>query len=261
MGFLANKKALIMGLLSKKSIAYGIAQALHREGAKLAFTYQNDRFADRVQEMASEWQSPLCFPCDVTSDQDIDNTFIELKKHWPNLDIIIHSLAFAPADQLQGDYLENVNREGFLLAHDISSFSLSAIAKAAHPMMNRGGAIVAMTYLGSERVVTSYNVMGIAKASLEASIRYLANSLGPRGIRVNGISAGPIKTLAASGVKGFKKMLAAHEKITPLRENTTIEQVGNATAFLASDLASGITGEIIHVDGGFHMIALAGSEE
>lgn len=257
MGFLTGKKALIVGLLSPKSIAYGIASSLHREGAELAFTYQNEKLKDRVAKMASAWGSDLFFQCDVTQDSEIDNVFSELQNKWDGLDNIIHSVAYAPADQLEGDYLDNLSREGFAIAHDISSYSLGALAKAALPMMEQHrGSIVAMTYLGAERAVPNYNVMGVAKASLEANIRYLASSLGPRGVRVNGISAGPIRTLAASGIKGFKSMLNAHAETAPLRENTSIEQVGDTAAFLCSDMSSGITGEVIYVDGGYHITAM-----
>jgi enoyl-[acyl-carrier protein] reductase I len=256
MSLLANKRVLIAGLISQRSIAAGIAEALHREGAELAFTYQSEKVRDRVAEMAAKWGSNLVFQCDVSNDAEIDATFSDLSKHWDGLDSIIHSVAYAPADQLEGDYFEHLNREGFRIAHDISAYSLGALAKAGYSMMeNRRGSIVTLSYLGAERAVPAYNVMGLAKASLEANVRYLANSLGPKGIRVNAISAGPIRTLAASGIKGLRKMLDFHEKTTPMRENTTIEQVGNTAAFLCSDWAAGITGEVVHVDGGFHAIA------
>lgn len=262
MGFLKNKRALITGLISDRSIAYGIAKAFHREGAELAFTYQTDKFKTRVADMAAEWGSALIFPCDVSNDKEIEAVFTELKRHWNGLDIIIHSLAYAPADQLDGDFLTAINREGFKVAHDISSYSFAALAKAGYPMMEgRGGALLTLSYLGAERAVNNYNVMGLAKASLEANVRYLANSLGPVGIRANAISAGPIRTLAASGVKDFRKMLSFSEKVTPLRRNITPADVGNTAAFLCSDLAAGITGEIIHVDSGFHIVGLAGMEE
>jgi len=258
MGFLTGKRALIVGLLSTRSIAYGIAEAMAREGCELAFTYQNEKLKDRVVKLAAEWNSQLCFPCDVTDDTQIENVFKDLKEHWDGLDIIIHSVAFAPKDQIEGDYLENIDRAGFKMAHDISSYSLGALAKAGYELMqNRNGSILTLTYLGSDRVVPNYNLMGLAKASLECNVRYLANSLGPRGIRVNAISAGPIKTLAAAGIKDFRKMLNFNEQVSPLRENVTIEQVGNAAAFMCSDLASGITGEVLHVDAGFHAIALS----
>ena len=257
MGFLTGKRALITGLISNRSIAYGIAAAMHREGAELAFTYQDERFEDRINKLISAFDSTISLVCDVTKDEQIDKTFSDLKQHWDGFDILVHSIAFAPRDQIEGDYLDNVNREGFNIAHEISSYSLAALAKAAYPMMEgRQGAILAMTYLGSVRVAPNYNVMGIAKASLEANVRYLASSLGPRGIRVNAISAGPIKTLAASGISGFKRILSYNEKVAPLRKNVTTEEVGNSAAFLCSDLASAITGEILHVDSGFHVMAM-----
>ncbi|MDQ8039378.1 MAG: enoyl-ACP reductase [Rickettsiella sp.] len=258
MGLLDNKRALIVGLASDRSIAYGIAEAMHREGCTLAFAYQGEKLKERVTKMAkNDFNSDLVFSCDVSSDAQIENLFKELNKHWDSLDILVHSVAYAPKDQLENDYLESVNREGFKIAHDISSYSLAGLAKAAFPLMeNRpeGGAILTLSYLGAEKALQNYNVMGLAKASLEANVRYLANSLGPKKIRVNAISAGPIRTLAASGIAGFRKILAYNEAVTPLRQNTTTEQVGNTAAFLCSNLASGITGEIIHVDGGFHAI-------
>lgn len=257
MGFLKGKRALIAGLISNRSIAYGIAAVMHREGAELAFTYQNEKFKDRVAEMAAEFGSKIIIPCDVASDEEITRAFEELQRHWDSLDVLVHSIAFAPAEQLAGDYLEKINREGFRIAHDVSSYSFAALAKAAHKMMiGRKGAMLTMTYIGSNRIVPNYNIMGLAKASLEANVRFLANSLGPQGIRVNAISAGPIRTLAASGIKDLRKMLTLNEKITPLRKNVTIEEVGNAAAFLCSDLASGITGEILHVDAGFHILGI-----
>lgn len=261
MGFLSGKKALIVGIASQRSIAYGIAEAMHREGAELAFTYQGEKLAERVKEMAKEFGSSLIFPCDLSSDQEIENIFTELKKHWKNLDIIIHSAAYAPADQLDGDYVTCSNREGSRIAHDISSYSFVALAKAGLDMLQPNAALLTLTYQGSQRVFPNYNVMGPAKASLEANVRYMASSLGPKGIRVNAVSAGPIRTLAASGIKDFRKMLAFNEKITPLRQNVTLEQVGNTAAFLCSDLAGGITGEIVHVDAGFHSVALSLSED
>lgn len=261
MGFLQGKRALIVGLASSRSIAYGIAQALHQQGAELAFTYQGEKLAERVADMAKEWNSTLVFPCDLADDQQIEHAFSELKKHWDGLDIIIHSAAFAPMDQLEGDYLNCVTREGFRIAHDISSYSFAALAKAGREMMqNRQGALLTLTYQGSERAVPNYNVMGLAKASLEANVRYMAQSLGPQGIRVNAISAGPIRTLAASGIKDFRKMLAFNETVVPLQRNVTIEDVGNTAAFLCSDLAAGITGEIIHVDSGYHAVAISNIE-
>jgi len=257
MGFLQNKKVLICGLVSNRSIAAGIAEAMHREGAELAFTYQGEKIRNRVETMATDWDSEITIPCDVTRDEEIDNVFKELAKKWDGIDVLVHSIAYAPADQLQGDYLECINRDGFRIAHDISSYSFAALAKAAFPMMEgRNGSLVTMTYLGAERALPNYNVMGVAKASLEANVRYMANSLGPKGIRVNGVSAGPIKTLAAAGIKSFRKMLSYNEKVTPLQRNITLENVGNTAAFLCSDLASGITGEIVHVDAGFHCVAM-----
>lgn len=262
MGFLAGKKTLITGLISDRSIAYGIAEAMHREGAELAFTYQNEKFKDRIAKMAADFNSNIILACDVGSDEEIAGVFKTLSSQWDGLDILVHSIAYAPADQLEGDYLEKVTREGFRIAHEISSYSFAALAKAAYPMMaNRNGALLTLTYLGSLRAMPNYNVMGLAKASLEANVRYLASSLGPKGIRVNGISAGPIRTLAASGIKGFRKMLDAFAKVAPLRTNITAEQVGNAAAFLCSDLASGITGDILYVDAGFHTIGLSQLEE
>jgi enoyl-[acyl-carrier protein] reductase I len=261
-GFLQGKKALITGLVSNRSIAYGIAQAMHQQGAALAFTYQSEKIRDRVAEMAAEFGSNILFPCDVAQDAEIAQAFEALKKQWNSLDILVHSIGFAPQDQLQGNFDEAVTREGFRTAHDISAYSFAALAKAAKPMMaGRNGALLTLTYLGSERCVENYNVMGLAKASLEACTRYLAGSLGPLGIRVNAISAGPIKTLAASGVKDLRKMLHWHEKISPLRRNVTAEEVGNVAAFLCSDLASGVTGEIIFVDTGFHMMGIPISAE
>jgi len=258
MGFLANKKALIVGVASNRSIAYGVAQAMHREGAELAFTYQGDKLAGRVAGFAKEFGSDICLPMDVASDEDIDNTFAELQKRWDGLDCIIHSVGFAPRDQLEGTYVEAVTREGFRIAHDISSYSLAALAKAGRSMMQgRNASIVTMSYLGAVKTVPNYNVMGVAKASLEANMRYLAESMGPDGVRVNAVSAGPIRTLAASGISGFRDMLNEAEGKTPLRRNVSIEEVGNATAFLCSDLASGITGDVLYVDSGYHIVGMA----
>ena len=257
MGFLNGKRALIVGLASNRSIAWGIAQAMHREGAELAFTYQNEKLGGRVEKFAAECDSSIVLPCDVSSDEEIEAVFTGLGKHWDGLDIIVHSVAFAPADQLAGDYLECVNREGFRIAHDISSYSFAALAKAGRQMMQgRNGALLTLSYLGAERAISNYNVMGLAKASLEANVRYMAAALGPEGIRVNGISAGPIKTLAAAGISDFKKMYEFYEKNTPLRRGVTIDEVGNAAAFLCSDLASGISGEVTHVDGGFSQVGV-----
>ncbi|TXL63821.1 enoyl-ACP reductase FabI [Zeimonas arvi] len=256
MGFLAGKRILITGLLSNRSIAYGIAKSCREQGADLAFTYQNDRFKDRVTDMAAEFGSSLVFPCDVSEDGQIDGLFAALRERWDSLDGLVHAIAYAPREAIAGDLLDGISREAFRIAHDVSSYSFVALAKAAEPMMKgRRGAMVTLTYLGSVRVVPHYNTMGLAKASLEASVRYLADNLGPRGIRVNGISAGPIRTLAASGIKGFSGILDYVEKNAPLRRNVTIEDVGNVAAFMLSDLAGGVTGEITYVDGGFSTLA------
>src|SRR6187455_1345687 len=256
MTLLANKRILIAGLLSNRSIAYGIAKAMHREGAKLAFTYQGEGIRERVAKLITEFDSDLLFPCDVSDDAQIANCFDNLGKHWDGLDGIVHSIAFAPREALSGDYLESVNREAFRIAHDVSSYSFAALAKAGLPLMeDRKGSLLTLTYLGSTRVMPSYNVMGLAKASLEANVRFMAASLGPKGIRVNAISAGPIKTLAAAGIGSFGKLLSYTEKVAPLRRNVSIMEVGNTAAFLCSDLASGITGEVTHVDAGFNTVA------
>ncbi len=256
MGFLTGKRALITGVMSNRSIAYGIAKAMQREGAEMAFTYVNDQFKDRVTKLTAEFNPVAVLPCDVAQDQDIEQVFSSLKTHWDQVDIIIHAIAFAPADQLEGDFLANVTREGFAIAHDISAYSLCALAKAARPMLSDSGSVVALTYLGAEKAVANYNTMGLAKASLEAAVRYSAQSLGPQGIRVNAISAGPIKTLAASGIKGFKKMLDHNQQVAALKRNVTADEVGNVAAFLASDLASGMTGETLYVDCGFNMVGV-----
>lgn len=254
MAYLSGKRILITGLLSNRSIAYGIAKACHREGAELAFTYVGDRFKDRITEFAKEFNSSLIFDCDVGSDEQIHALFEELGKSWPQFDGFVHSIGFAPREAIAGDFLEGLSREAFKIAHDISAYSFPAMAKEALPMLSPNAALLTLTYLGSMRNVPNYNTMGLAKASLEASVRYLAGSLGPKGIRVNGISAGPIKTLAASGIKGFGKILDAVEKTAPLRRNVTVDDVGNAASFLLSDLASGITAEIIYVDNGFSQV-------
>ncbi|MDH4048664.1 MAG: enoyl-ACP reductase [Gammaproteobacteria bacterium] len=257
MGFMAGKRALIVGLASNRSIAWGIAQAFAREGAELALTYQNDKLKPRVEEMASQLGSKLTYPLDVASDEEIDKVMAWLKKEWGHFDVLVHSVGFAPRDQLSGTFIESVTREGFQIAHDISSYSLAALAKAALPLMEkRNSAILTLSYLGAVRAVPNYNVMGLAKASLEANVRFLAADLGPRGIRVNGISAGAIKTLAAAGISGFRKMLAHMEQVSPIRRNVTPEDVGNAAAFLCSDLAAGIAGEILYVDGGYNTIGM-----
>ena len=254
MAFLQGKKILITGLLSNRSIAYGIAQACKREGAELAFTYVGERFKDLITDFAKEFDSKLIFDCDVSSDEQINALFADLGKSWDHLDGLVHSIGFAPREAIAGDFLDGFSREGFKVAHDISSYSFPAMAKAALPLLRENSALLTLTYMGSERAAPNYNTMGLAKASLEASVRYLAESLGKRGVRVNGISAGPIKTLAASGIKDFGKLLGFVAKHAPLRRNITIEDVGNAAAFMLSDLASGITGEITYVDGGFSKV-------
>jgi enoyl-[acyl-carrier protein] reductase I len=256
MGFLQNKKILITGLLSNRSIAYGIARAMHREGAELAFTYQGEGVKDRVLKLAVEFGSAIVLPCDVASDEEIAKVFGALGTRWDGLDGIVHSIAFAPREALAGAFLEGLTRDAFRIAHEVSSYSFAALAKAALPMLDgRRGALLTLTYLGSTRSVPNYNVMGLAKASLEANVRYLAQNLGPQGIRVNGISAGPIKTLAAAGISGFGKILKFVEETAPLRRNVTIDEVGNVAAFLMSDLASGVSGEITYVDCGFNTTA------
>jgi enoyl-[acyl-carrier protein] reductase I len=263
MGFLEGKRALIVGLASNRSIAYGIAKALHAQGAELAFSYQNERLQTRVEEMAQEFNSSITFPCDVASDESITDAFTQLQSHWDNLDILIHSVAFAPADQIGGDFIAQTTREGFRIAHDISAYSLIALTKAALPLMEHthNGAILTLSYYGAEKAVINYNTMGVAKASLEACVRYTAASVGPKGIRVNAISAGPIRTLAAAGIKDFRKLQSTMAAITPLRRNITADEVGHAAAFLCSDLASGITGEIVHVDAGYHAVACSAIDE
>lgn len=255
MALLQGKKILITGLLSNRSIAYGIARAAHREGASLAFTYQSEEIKGRVIDLAKDFGSAPVLPCDVADDAQIAKLFEDLRGQWDGLDGLVHSIAFAPREALKGDLLEGLTRDAFRIAHDVSSYSLAALAKAALPLMeNRKGALLTLTYLGAQRSVPNYNVMGLAKASLEANVRYLAQALGPKGIRVNGISAGPIKTLAAAGIGGFGKILKFVEENAPLRRNVTTEDVGNAAAFLLSDLAGGITGEITYVDAGFNTV-------
>lgn len=258
MGFLSGKKILITGVASNRSIAWGCAEAMHRQGAELAFTYQNEKLQARVEEFAGKCQSDIALPLDVGSDDSIAALFAALSARWDGLDAIVHSIAFAPREQLEGDYVDAVTREGFAIAHDISSYSFAALAKESRAMMqDRQGALLTMSYLGAVRAVPNYNVMGIAKASLEANVRYLAASLGPSGTRVNAVSAGPIRTLAAAGISDFRDMLRKVEERTPLRRNVTIEEVGNAAAFLCSDLASGITGDVLYVDTGYHILGMS----
>ncbi|MBP1148786.1 MULTISPECIES: enoyl-ACP reductase FabI [Methylocaldum] len=259
MGFMQDKRALIVGVASNRSIAYGIAEAMRREGAEIALTYQNDKLKERVEKLAAELGAKIVLPCEVASDEQIDALFDELGKRWDGLDCIVHSVAFAPREALEGSYLDAVTRENFRIAHDISSYSFAALAKAGRKLMaGRKGSLLTLSYLGAERAIPNYNVMGVAKASLEANVRYLAASLGPEGIRVNAVSAGAIRTLAASGIANFREMLAKGEQAAPLRKNVTIEEVGNAAAFLCSDLASGITGEILYVDAGYNIVGLSG---
>jgi enoyl-[acyl-carrier protein] reductase I len=256
MGFLSGKKALITGIASKRSIAYGIAQSMAREGAELALTYQNEKLKPRVENIAEQLGSNICIELDVAREESIDDAFSNLTSNWKNLDILIHSIAHAPSEELKGSYIDSVSRDGFNMANEISSYSFVALAKKAWPMMNANGALLTLTYLGSVKSVPNYNAMGPAKASLEANVRFLAADLGPHCIRVNAISAGPIKTLAAAGVSGMRGLLKHVESMTPLRRNITIEDVGNAAAFLCSDLASGITGEVLYVDGGYHNLGM-----
>lgn len=258
MGFLTGKRALIVGVANERSIAWGIAQAMHREGAELAFTYAGDKLRERVEPLAASIGSRTVLPLDVTSDAQIDAVFAALRADWGQLDVLVHAVAFAPREALAGGFTESTSREAFAIAHDVSSYSLTALARGAAPLMQgRPGAILTLSYLGAVRAVPSYNVMGLAKASLEANVRFLAADLGPRGIRVNGISAGPIKTLASAGVAGLRKMLARVAEASPLRRNVTQEDVGNAAAFLCSPLAAGITGEIVYVDGGYSTIGMS----
>ncbi len=257
MSFLQGKRALIVGVASKLSIAYGIASAFHREGAEIALTYQNEKLKKRVEEFGKQWDAKAILPCDVASDDEITSMFTDLEKVWDGVDIIVHSVGYAPANELDGNYVDVTTREGFRIAHDISSYSFVALAKGGRKLMRgRNGSMLTLSYLGAEKTLPNYNVMGLAKASLEANVRYMAASLGPEGTRVNAVSAGPIRTLAASGIKSFRKMLAENEKRTPLRRNVTIDEVGNAAAFLSSDLASGISGQIVYVDGGFCSTAM-----
>lgn len=259
MGMLEGKRALIVGVASPRSIAWGIAEAMHREGAELAFTYQNDKLKPRVEKIAEQTGSDLIMPLDVAEDEQIDAVFERIRGEWGHLDIIVHAVGFAPRDQVEGEFADVVTREGFRIAHDISSYSFAALARAGRPLMEgRRGALLTLSYLGAVRAMPSYNVMGLAKASLEASVRYLAHGLGPKGIRVNAISAGPIKTLAAAGISKFRNMLDHVEQTAPLRRSVSIEDVGNTAAFLCSDLAGGITGEITYVDAGYNIVGMAG---
>ena len=258
MGFLEGKRALVFGVAGNRSIAWGVAKAMHAQGAELALTYQNERLKSRVEKLAAELHSDITLPCDVEFDEQIDATFQALAKRWDSLDILVHAVAFAPKEALHGDYLNAVTREAFRIAHDISSYSFAAVAKAARPMMQgRAGALLTLSYLGSQRTMPNYNVMGLAKASLEANVRYMAVSLGADGIRVNALSPGPIKTLAAAGIQDFRLLLEHAESRSPLRRNVSIDEVGNAAAFMCSDLASGITGEVTYVDAGISTTAMA----
>ena len=257
MGFLAGKRALIVGVAGDRSIAWGIAKAMHREGAEIAYTYQNEKLKERVEKLAAQTKSDILIPCDVSSDEQIEAVFSHLDDYWDGLDIIVHSVAFALREQLSGNFVDVTTREGFRIAHEISSYSMIALAKAGRSMMQgRQGAMLTLTYIGADRSVPNYNIMGLAKASLEANVRYLAQALGPEGIRVNAISAGPIRTLAAAGITDFKKLLDYNDKMAPLGRGVTIDEVGNVAAFLCSDLASAVTGEITYVDGGFNTVAI-----
>jgi len=260
MGFLAGKRLLITGVLNNRSIAYGIAKACHREGAELAFSYQGERFKDRITEYAAEFGSKLVFDCDVGSDEQIAALFEGLAQSWPEFDGFVHAIGFAPREAIAGNFLDGLSREGFRIAHDISSYSFPAMAKAAAPRLRAGASLLTLSYLGAERYVPNYNTMGLAKASLEASVRYLAHAMGSKGVRVNGISAGPIKTLAASGIKDFGKLLSQFAANAPIRRNVTIDDVGNVAAFLLSDLAGGVSAEITYVDGGFSKVAMVGDD-
>ncbi|MDA0707306.1 MAG: enoyl-ACP reductase [Proteobacteria bacterium] len=263
MSFMAGKRALIVGVASDRSIATGIAEAFAREGAEIAFTYQNDKLRGRVEKLAERLgqNTALCFPCDVSSDQEIDAVFANLGKSWDQLDVLVHSVGYAPREQLEGGFTESITREGYRISHDISAYSLAALTKAASPMLSERAAILTLTYNAAVQVVPNYNVMGLAKASLESCVRFLASDLGPRGIRVNAISAGAVKTLAAAGIGGFRKMLSYAEKASPLRRTVTIEEIGNTAAFLCSDLASGITGETTFVDAGVNIMGMVFDED
>ena len=263
MGFLQGKRALVTGIASQRSIATGIADAMHRQGAELALTYQNEKLKTRVEAAAAEYGSNIVLPLDVADDAQIDACFDELGKHWGDgFDILVHCIAFAPREAIEGDFLDGMSRDNFRIAHDISAYSLAALGKAARPLMKgRNGSILTLSYLGAERALANYNTMGVAKASLEATVRYMAMALGPEGTRVNAISAGPIRTLAASGVANFRKMLTQFEAVAPLRRVVTIEDVGNAAAFLCSDLAAGVTGETLYVDAGYSHVGMSFPED
>jgi enoyl-[acyl-carrier protein] reductase I len=257
MGILSGKKILIVGVASNRSIAWGCATAMREQGAELAFTYQNEKLGGRLAKLAQDVESSLIYPCDVASDDEIGSLFRQIEQDWSGLDAIIHSVAYAPKEELDGDFVDNTSRDGFRIAHEISSYSFTALAREGRELLRQsGGSLLTMSYLGAERAVPHYNVMGLAKASLEANVRYMAQSLGPEGIRVNAISAGPIKTLAAKGIGDFNRLLDYNERNAPLRRNVTIDEVGNAAAFLSSPLASGITGEILYVDGGYNMTGM-----
>jgi enoyl-[acyl-carrier protein] reductase I len=261
MGFLQGKRALITGIASQRSIASGIAEAMHREGAELAFTYQNEKLKSRVEDAAKEYGSQIVIPLDVSDDAQIAACFESLKKHWDHFDILVHAIAYAPREAIEGEFLAGLTRENWNIAHEISAYSLAGMAKAARPMMaHRNGAIITLSYLGAERALANYNVMGVAKASLEATVRYLALNLGPEGTRVNAISAGPIKTLAAAGIANFRKMLGHVEEYAPMRRTVSIEDVGNVAAFMCSDLAAGVTGEVTYVDAGYNILGMTGIE-
>jgi enoyl-[acyl-carrier protein] reductase I len=262
MGIMSGKRALIVGVATERSIAWGIAQAMHAHGAELAFSYANDTFKERVEPLATSIGSTLTMPLDVQSDEQIDSAFALLKREWQHIDVVVHAVAFAPREALSGSFTANTTREAFRIAHDVSSYSFTALARAAAPLMQqRAGALLTMSYLGAERSIPNYNVMGLAKASLEANVRFLAADLGPQNIRVNAISAGPIKTLAAAGIGGFRKMLGQVAQIAPLRRNVSLEDVGNAATFLCSDMAAGITGEILYVDNGFSNVGMSFDNE
>jgi len=262
MGFLAGKRAFIVGVATDRSIAWGIAQAMHAQGAELAFSYQNERLKERVEPLAQSLGSTLTVALDVAEDEQLASAYDRLQREWGGLDIVVHAVAYAPREALTGGFVDNTSREAFRVAHEVSSYSFTALARGARPLMQgRAGALLTLTYLGAARSIPSYNVMGLAKASLEANVRFLAADLGPLGVRVNAISAGPIKTLAAAGITGFRKMLGRVAEVAPLRRNVTLEDVGNAAAFLCSDLASGITGEILYVDGGFNTVGMSFPQE